>query len=82
MGSSSYLKPQAFGSFGRQLGTGTVLTLPESVLAVLAVVCVVAKKPVRARVTVRARTRFFMRVYSLVVGPESSFRWTSVLQQT
>ena len=62
--------PQAFGSCGGQVGTGSALVLAiVTALEVLAAVeiWVVAAKPVRARATTKARTMFFMMTTPKVV---------------
>jgi|GEM_PF-3464312 len=71
--------PQAFGSSGAQVGTGTALVLAiVTVLEVLAAVEIwlEAAKPVRARATTKARTTFFMMTTPKVVFTFCKFFWT------
>ena len=55
--------PQAFGSFGAHIGTGSMLirdAVTELVLVEAEEVWVVAAAPVRTRTTTKARTICFM----------------------
>ena len=54
--------PQALGSFGAQVGTGSMLVRVAAILFLAEAVedCEVATAPVRARTTTKARTIYFM----------------------
>jgi hypothetical protein len=69
--------PQAFGSFGAHIGTGSMLTrdaVTALVFAEAEEVWVVAAAPVRARTTTKARTICFMTWDSLVLQFVDSFQ--------
>jgi hypothetical protein len=58
--------PQALGSLGGHIGTGSMLVRVAVILCCAEAegVMVVAAAPVRARTTTKARTMFFMMEYS------------------
>ena len=60
--------PQAFGSFGAHIGTGSMLTREAVIaLALAEAVWVVAAAPVRTRTATKARTTCFMIGNSVVL---------------
>jgi hypothetical protein len=67
--------PQAFGSFGAQVGTGSMLVRVATILFLAEGVedCEVVAAPVRARTTTKARTIYFTGKL-----PKDDFRLASV----
>jgi hypothetical protein len=74
-----YLSPQALGSLGAQVGTGSMLVRAATILFFVEALeaWVVATAPVRTRTTTNARTICFIRRYPQSCILVKRFLWTN-----